>query len=120
MIKFEVKQPMFTGVPAEIALAMYEVLMEQEELIDRGERCDKCGELHLPEDLTQGLCDECLMELAEEMAEEMIAEQVAALVEEIVEELMEEQEERELEEVAKFVRIAKLLADDFPIDLRIL
>lgn len=98
-------QPVFTGMPPEIALAMFEEMMLMEELIDNGVRCSRCGELVLPSDMhDEDLCKECVEDLIG-MAIKMEREE-------------REQEERVLEAVAEFYKMISLLSDDFPIDLR--
>lgn len=104
MIKVTI-QPQFVGMPPEIALAMFEEMMEMQELIDRGVRCIRCGELVLPEDAhDDDLCQECAEDLIN-IALEMEARQ-------------REVEEKVLEEMADFLKIVSLLKDDYPIDLR--
>ena len=87
----------YTTMPPEIALAM---LMEEEELATRGVVCEKCGRVHLPEELTQGLCDICLDELALEVVEEIEMERIA--------------EEAKLTEMAEMYITMALMRDDYP------
>ena len=73
----------YGSVPAEIAVAMFEVMLEQEELIDTGIRCERCGELTLPINMfDEAYCSECAADL------ERIAEETEAAIQ-AIEEVLE-------------------------------
>ncbi len=62
---------MFGGFPPEVALAMFEEMMEMQELIDNGVRCANCGELHLPDEMVGEVCSDCHFEIiVRELAKE--------------------------------------------------
>ena len=68
------------SVPAEVAMAMFEVMLEQEELIDTGVRCVRCDELTLPAEMhDERHCKECVADLIK-IAEEKEAEDIEAIV----------------------------------------
>lgn len=95
--KFEFETNIYSCMPPDIAMEMFDEMCRMEELLARGERCDKCGEMHFPEDLTQGLCEDCLMDLA-----------IKAIEEE------EEAEIKRLEELAELYAIISLMSDEYP------
>ena len=97
--KFETN--VYSCMPPDIAMAMFDEMCHMEELLVRGERCDKCGEIHFPEDLTQGLCEDCLMDLAIKVVEEIKKEE-------------EETEIKRLEELAELYTIISLMNDEYP------
>ena len=95
--KFEFETNIYSCMPPDIAMDMFDEMCRMEELLARGERCDKCGKMHFPEDLTQGLCEDCLMDLAVKAVEEM-----------------EEAEIERLEELAALYAIISLMNDEYP------
>lgn len=95
--KFEFETNIYSCMPPDIAMEMFDEMCRMEELLARGERCDKCGEMHFPEDLTQGLCEDCLMDLAVKAVEEE-----------------EEAEIKRLEELAELYTIISLMSDEYP------
>ena len=95
--KFEFETNIYSCMPPDIAMEMFDEMCRMEELLARGERCDKCGEMHFPEDLTQGLCEDCLMDL-----------EVKAVEEE------EKNKKKRLEELAELYAIISLMSDEYP------
>lgn len=79
--KPQIETPIFACMPPDIAMAMFDEMMEMQELIDRGERCAKCGELHLPEDMSQGLCTDCLFDIIIEEMERDFEKEVEEILE---------------------------------------
>ena len=77
--EFEFETNIYSCMPPDIAMEMFDEMCRMEELLARGERCDKCGEMHFPEDLTQGLCEDCLMDLAVKAVEEMEEAEIESL-----------------------------------------
>ncbi|MEG1519323.1 MAG: hypothetical protein RR358_05915 [Cetobacterium sp.] len=84
---------LLTSIPAEVAIGMFEVMLDQERLIEEGIRCDRCGKLTLPEDMyADYLCIDCadfLVEMALEAEQEAletikIAEEISDIVEEFM------------------------------------
>ncbi len=93
----EFETNIYSCMPPDIAMEMFDEMCRMEELLARGERCDRCGEMHFPEDLTQGLCEDCLMDLAVKAVEEE-----------------EEAEIKRLEELAALYYVISLMSDEYP------
>lgn len=82
---------MFGGFPPEVALAMFEEMMEMQELIDNGVRCANCGELHLPDEMIGEVCSDCHFEI-------IVRELEKARKEQLIREFNEEQLDKIIEQ----------------------
>ena len=99
--KCEFETNIYSCMPPDIAMEMFDEMCRMEELLARGEKCDKCGEIHFPEDLTQGLCKDCLMDLAVKDVEENQRKEE------------EEADRKRFEEMVELYTIISLMSDDF-------
>ncbi len=102
-IRIAMNEAAIKGIfPVELAVEMFDLLLEQEELITKGIRCEKCGELCIPEDLAKGVCRECLFEIAKK----------DELSRKAKSEYSKKEKEQELEEMLDFADFVDSLLGD--------